>query len=223
MQFLGGKGRPVDAVLADAPARHDDDVPGQGPFLIAWLPVQAAGQQPDGAAVYQRLAEKPLVEHDGAVHRGHAGLVAAVFHSLAHALHDAAGMQQARGKLSRMEGRGETEDVGVAYQLRAHARAHGITVHAHDPGQRSAVGIKRGRTVVGLHLDAHVIIVVEGHHPRIVRKDGAAEIPLAAPLAQRGGRPHDKGSVQAVDFFRAPCAGILIMDFCGKNLVLAVF
>lgn len=102
----------------------------------------SAGDQADGAAIDQRLAEVALVEHDGAVDGGDAGLVAAVFHAFAHAFEDAAGMEQAGGQGFVMEGGREAEHVGVADEFRAEAGAHRVAVHPHDAGQRPAVGVE---------------------------------------------------------------------------------
>ena len=101
VQLFRREGRAVDAVLADTAAGHDDDVADLRFLLIALarLAVRGGlagghfgGDQADGAAIDQRLAEVALVEHDGAVDGGDAGLVAAVFHAFAHAFEDAAGM-----------------------------------------------------------------------------------------------------------------------------------
>ena len=113
VQLFRREGRAVDAVLADTAAGHDDDVADLRFLLIALarLAVRGGlagghfgGDQADGAAIDQRLAEVALVEHDGAVDGGDAGLVAAVFHAFAHAFEDAAGMEQAGGQASSWKG-----------------------------------------------------------------------------------------------------------------------
>ena len=130
VQLFRREGRAVDAVLADTAAGHDDDVADLRFLLIALarLAVRGGlagghfgGDQADGAAIDQRLAEVALVEHDGAVDGGDAGLVAAVFHAFAHAFEDAAGMEQAGGQGFVMEGGREAEHVGVADEFRAEA------------------------------------------------------------------------------------------------------
>jgi hypothetical protein len=66
VQLLGGEGRAVDAVLADAAAGHDDAVAGQGLLaLVAGLAADGGGHGADGAAEDQRLAEEAFVEDDG--------------------------------------------------------------------------------------------------------------------------------------------------------------
>ena len=47
-----------------------------------------------------------------------------------------------------------------------------VAVHAHDAGHGSAVGIERGRAVVGLGLVDEVEAVVESDHAGVVGEDG---------------------------------------------------
>ena len=142
VQLFGGKGGPVDAVLADAAASHDNDVARLGLLVPAGAAVDFCRQQPHGAAKDQGLAQKALVKDQRAVDRGNAGLVAAVLHAFAHAFQHAAGVQQARGQGLVIKGRGKAEHIRIADQFRTHARAHGVAVHAHNARKRPAVGVQ---------------------------------------------------------------------------------
>jgi hypothetical protein len=104
VQLLGGEGRAVDAVLADAPAGHDDAVAGQGLFFVAGASGDLGRHGADRAAEDQGLAQEAFVKDDGPVDRGDAGLVAAVLHALAHAFEDPARVQQARRQLASWKG-----------------------------------------------------------------------------------------------------------------------
>ena len=229
MQLFRREGRAVDAVLADTAAGHDDDVADLR-FLLIALAVRGGlagrhfgGDQADGAAIDQRLAEVALVEHDGAVDGGDAGLVAAVFHAFAHAFEDAAGMEQAGGQGFVMEGGREAEHVGVADEFRAEAGAHRVAVHPHDAGQRPAVGVEGRGAVVRFHLDAGVVFGRKGDDARVVLEHGTAEIPVAEALADLLGRVHDAGFVEAVDCFAGSGFLVGVGNLGRENLVLAVF
>ena len=223
VQFLGGEGGAVDAVLADAAAGHDDDVAHFGLLFPALAAVDVGGDHTHGAAVDQGLAQVAFIEDQGAVDGGDAGLVAAVFHAFAHAFQHAAGMQQARGQFLVIEGGGEAEHVGVADQFRAHAGAHGVTVDAHDTGEGAAVGVQGGGAVVGLHLDAGVVAVDEGDDAGVVLEHGLAVVVVAQALADGGRGVTDAGLVQVVDLFALAGLLVLVMDAGGEDLVLAVF
>ena len=185
VQLLGGEGRAVDAVRADAAAGHDDDVAGQGALLVGGLARYGDGHGAYGAAVDQRFAEVALVKDDGPVHRGDAGLVAAVLHALAHALEHPARVQQPGRQLALVKGIGKTEHVGIAEQVGSHAGTHRIAVDAHDAGQGSAVGVQGGRGVVGFHLHADVDGVGKTDHARVVLEHGQAVVAALAVAALR--------------------------------------
>ena len=145
-----------------------------------------------------------------------------MLHAFAHALENAAGMQQAGRQGFLMEGRGEAEDVRITDEFRAEARAHRVAVHAHDARQRPAVGIEGGGAVVGFHLDAGIVIFRKGDDPRVVLEHRMAEIPVAEAGADLPGGVHDAGFVEAVDGFGRAAFRIGIGDFGGENLVFAV-
>ena len=145
-----------------------------------------------------------------------------MLHAFTHALEDAARVQEARWQLAVMEGGGEAEHVGVAEQVRAHARAHGVAVHADDAGQGSAVGVQGRGAVVGLDLDADVHVFAEADHARVVLEDGQAEVVLAHAFAQLPGAALDEGLVEAVDLGRGAVLAVLVTDAGAEDLVLAV-
>ncbi len=70
MQFFGGKGGAVDAVLADAPARHHDHITDFSLFFVPLArfslscPRHFAREQAHGAAVHQGFAEEAFVKDD---------------------------------------------------------------------------------------------------------------------------------------------------------------
>ncbi|KAF5037391.1 hypothetical protein DSECCO2_565120 [anaerobic digester metagenome] len=212
----------MDAVLADAAAGHDDAVAREGPLLVARPAGHGGRHGADGAAEDQGFAQEALVEDDGAVDRRDARLVAAVLHALAYALEDAARVQQARRQLAFMEGGGEAEHVGVAQEVGAHARAHGVAVHADDAGQCSAVWVQGRGAVVGLDLDADVHVVAEADDAGVVLEHGQAEIVLAHALAKLLRAALDEGLVEAVDLGRGAVLAVLVGDAGAEDLVLAV-
>ena len=189
VQLLGGEGRPVDPVLADPAAGHDDQVAGEDLLGVGDLPVELGGHDPAGAAVDQGLSQVALVEDEAAVDRRDAALVAAVLHPLAHPFVDPPRMEDPRGQGLVVVGRRKAEDVGVEDELRPLAAAEGVAVDADDPRQGAAVGVEGRGGVVGLHLEDQVPVVVEADDPGVVGKDGEA------PVAWRPSAPGSPSSI----------------------------
>ena len=76
----------MNAVTADAPSDHVDDITRSGGLVVALSPVsQPARHDADSTAVDQRLADVPLVEDHGSVDCWDSRLVAARADSRVHA------------------------------------------------------------------------------------------------------------------------------------------
>ena len=178
-QLLAREGGAVDAVLADAAAGHHYEVAGVGLLELGGLAADLPGQDAEGAAVDERLAEVALVENLPAPGVGDAALIAAVDDALVHAVADAPGVEQPLGQVAVEEGVAEAVAPHVDLELRAAAGAEGIAVHAHDAGHGAAVGVERGGAVVGLDLVGEAPAVVEGDDAGVVVEH--AEQPGALP------------------------------------------
>ena len=89
-------------------------------------------------------------------------------------------MEHARRQIfDRRVGRRETEDVGVANRLGAHAGAHRIADHTADARVGPAVRLQGRRMVVRLDLEHDVVLIVEADHAGVVRKHADAPVPVA--------------------------------------------
>ena len=120
---------------------------------------RSTGDQADGAAEDQRIAEIALVETDGPVDGRNAHAIAVVAHAGHHAFHHLERMQHARRqRLRRRVRRSEAKDVGVADRLGAEAGAQRIADHAAQAGVGAAVGFDGRRMIVRFHLEADVDI-----------------------------------------------------------------
>ena len=75
-------------------------------------------------------------------------------------------------QLAAEEGRAEAVAPDVDEELRAAAGPEGVAVHADDAGHRTAIGVERGRAVVGFDLIGEAPLVIEGDHARVVVEDG---------------------------------------------------
>ena len=90
-----------------------------------------------------------------------------------------------------MKRRGKAKHIGIENQFCADARAERIAVDADNAGERSAVGIKRGRRIVRLHFENQIVIIVEFDDAGVIHKNGKAKIILAFGLADFGSRAFD--------------------------------
>ena len=217
-EFLRGKGRAVDAVLADAAAAHHDGVARQDFLALGRAPPDQPGNAADGSAVDQRLAEISVVETLEAAHPRDAALVAAVDHALVHAVADAARVHQALRQIAVVKRRAEAVAPRVANHLAAHARAHRVAIHADDAGDRAAVRIQRGGTVVGFDLVRNIVALVEADDARVVAKDRNQPVDVVPNFFRR---VLDIRLEQRVDPLLAAVL-VHVADAPRENLVLAV-
>ena len=221
VQFFAGKGRAVDAVLADPAAAHHDQVAGLDGLACAGHAVHRLGQSSDRAAVDQRLADVTRIEILPAVAVRDAGLVAAVDHALVDAVAQPPRMQQPFRHIRLLRKR-RTEAVApdVDQQIRPLPGAERVAVHADDAGHRAAVGIERGGAVMGFDLIDEVELVVEIDHAGVILENRHQPVDLFGDLL---GALLDKGLVAGDDLLFFTGLEVFIVDFGAENLVLAVF
>ena len=213
-----GEGRAVDAVLADASADHDRQIAGPHASLPGWLAGHLGRQHAPGSAEHQRLADEARVEQEGAGHHRDPRLIAAVDDAAMDAGQHPPRMHELGGHLPLRSVRWrETEDVGVEDRLGAAAGADDVAVHPDDAGDRSAVGIQRGRRVVRLRLEAQQRPVIEPDHPGIVAENRLQE---PGTVVQLRGRTTDIGVEQGHDTLGP--AVLAVIDDGVEDLVLAV-
>ena len=210
----------MDAVLADAAAGHHDVVAGLDELFPAVAVADLARERADRAAVDQRLADVAVVEVFPADGVRDAALVAAVDHALVDAVAEAARMQEAFGDVDRVgERRAEAVAPDVQQQIGALSGPERVAVHAHDAGHGSAVGIERGRAVVGLGLVDEVEAVVEADHAGVVGEDGDEPRHLGLKLLRA---LLDVALVERGDRDGLAVRGGVV-DVGGEDFVLAVF
>ena len=86
----------MNAVAADAPSDHVDDIAGSWSLVVALPPVsQPARHDADSTAVDQRLADVPLVEDHGSVNCWNPRFVAARAYSRVHSPEHSGRVEQA--------------------------------------------------------------------------------------------------------------------------------
>ena len=113
-QLQRGKGRAVNAVGANPPADHVDQVARLCRLRMPWTAVRKRrGHQTNRAAVHQRLADVTVVEHDGPIDRRDARFVAAHTHAGMDATQHAARVEEVGGEVTLPIGWAEAEHVGV--------------------------------------------------------------------------------------------------------------
>ena len=140
----------MDPVLADPAADHDDGVSGLGALDRGIAPVrQFARHKADGASENQRLAPITVVEEQETLRGGNAGLIAAVFDALDHAVDQPACGRQRRGRRPvavqhrGIIGVGQAKAIAVEDRSGALPEAQTIAVDPHNPGHGTAVGVER--------------------------------------------------------------------------------
>ncbi len=183
----------MDAVAAGPAADRDDPV-----ARLDLLVGHAAGQDADCAAEHQRIGQVARVDGQRAVDRGDPHAVAVVADAGDDPLRARAG-----GGARRRERRPERSSGGATQKTSVLQiglapspvpRASRITPP--KPGVGAAVGIDRRGMVVGLDLEADVVLVVKPDHAGVVAED--ADQPVAVELV---GRAKDRLLEQVVDRF----------------------
>ena len=84
----------MDTVFTDPAAGHYDEIARIGFLDMAGRIADPGGHKRSCAAVYERFAQIPVVEHYSAVHVGYTALVGAVAHTEMHAFEHASRVQQ---------------------------------------------------------------------------------------------------------------------------------
>ena len=197
----------MDPVAAGPAAEGDDLVAGVGLLLGA-----GGREDADVADVDERVADEVLVEVNAAVDRRDAHRVAVVADPRHDPVHDRQRVQAAlRQRVGVQVGRREAEHVGVGDRPRGEAGAEHVPDDAADARAGASERLDRRRSVVGLHLDADRVRVVELDDARVVDEHRHAEVPIERP-----GDVGDRGLEQVVDRAAFEAHG------AGQRLVLAV-
>ena len=218
-QLFGREGGPVDAVLSDAAAAHDRPVAHFNLFAFGGAAGDLHRNGAHRAAVDQRLAEVAFVKALEAAAVRDTRLVAAVDHAFMYAVANAARVHQTFRNLPIVKRRSETVAPDIRNERRAHAGAERVAVDSDDAGHRTAVGIERGRRVVGFHLVDEMDIFIEFHDAGVVGKDRNKPVDRFGNLVGGG---FDVGFVERVNDLLFAGFLVLVVDGSGKNLVRAV-
>ena len=145
MQLFRRKSRSVNAVLADATARHDDQIARFDFFLMCRFSLDPRGHYSGCAAVNKGLAQESFIKNNAAVNSGDAAFIPSVFHAFAYSFINPARMENTRRQFLFMKRRSKTKNIGIENQLCSEACAKWIAVDANYAGKRSTIGIKSGR------------------------------------------------------------------------------
>ena len=220
MQFFAGERRAVDTVFADSAAGHDNQVAGIDGFLKTLDIADLFRQCADSAAVNQRLAQITVFKIFPAESVRNPALVAAVNHPFVDTVAQAAGMQQAfRHIFVIAERRTEAIPPDVNQQFSPLPCTHRVAVDADNTGHRAAVGIKRGRTVMGFNLVNQVQTVIESNDPGIIVEYRYQPVNLFADLVSAF---LDERLIAGNDLFSFAGFEVFVVDLGIENLVFAV-
>ena len=131
--------------------------------------------QSDGATEDERIAGEVGVEMDGTVGSGNSHAVAVITHSGNHTPEQAARVQGSCGQiLLRRIKRSEAEDIRIQNRTSPESGAQGIADHTADPGACASIGLQGTGVVVGLHLEGHPPLVIDGDDSGVVLENGPA-------------------------------------------------
>ena len=225
VNFHRRKRRAVNAVLADAPARHDNSVARVNPLFPRIEPLILRGHDAARPAIHQRLARVAVVKNNRAVDRRNARFVAAVLNPFAHAVKNALRVQLACQQGLLVVRRAEAEDVRIEQQPRpADACAERIAVIADDAGNRPAIRVNRGGRIVRFDFPDKQRIVVNPHDARIIGENlhEPAIAPRFEALAHRVGRGFDVSFEERINRFALAGRGVFVMNHRAELLVFAM-
>ncbi len=166
LQGCGGHGRAVESIAAGASAEQDDSVARPG---ISGM--TAVGQNTRGTAEDERIGGETGVEEYGPADGGDAHVVA-VITDTTHDLPIGTCRVEAAGRhvLLSQVWRSEAEDVGVGDGLGGDGEH--VANDAPDARVCAAVGLERGRMIVGLDLEGEIVATVEGDDSSVVNEGG---------------------------------------------------
>ena len=163
-QFGGGERRAMETVAARAPAQRHAQI-----ARLRRRAVNAARRNAHAAAVDQRVGDVVRVIQNRAVDGGDAHLVAVILDARHDAARDTARVERAAGHVRvRHIERTETQHVRVGDGLRGNA--HHVADHAADARVRPTERLQRRGVVVCLHLERHLVFVVERHDAGVVHE-----------------------------------------------------
>ena len=131
----------------------------------------------DVATVNQWVAQIPIVKIDGSVHGWDSHAVAVVSNPVDDSFHHSLGVQDSWWELIGGEVRvGKAKDIGVANRASTEAGSHWVTNDSTKSRVGSTVWFDGGWVVVSFHLDAHVLIFVEGDDACVIFEDTNAPV-----------------------------------------------
>ena len=169
----------MDAVATCPTADGHDQVAGE-----CFFPAALNGNKAYRAAEDQGVGEIAFIEADRSIHGGNSHPVAVVAHAGHDALDDFQRMKHARGQgFDARLGRGETENVRIAYRLGTQAGAKRIANHAAQTRVGPAVRLNGRWMIMRLYLEANMILVVKAHDAGIIFENADAPIIAAEPAA----------------------------------------
>ncbi len=198
-QFGARERRAVNSVTA-GPATHGDDEVTR----LRLLERLVVRDQADIAAEHERVAEIPLVETDRSVDGRNPHPIAIIADALDDAPHDAARMQDSRGKILRWGiGRREAEHIRRRDRLGTQAGPHDVANHAPDSRVGTAVRLEGGRMIVRFDLEHQMECVVEVDDPGVVLEHAHAPILFAEIRADLLGRGEDRLAKHVFELPRA--------------------
>ena len=206
----------MDPVAAGTAAGDDDQIP-----LPHFRMGGVARHDPHRPAEHQRVAEVTRMEGDGACDRGDPHPVAVVADAGHDPREEPLGRDHPGWEIGRRRiGVADAEDVEVGNRLCPQAGAEDVADHPAEAGGGAAVRLDRRGMVVGLDLDADVMIAVESHDAGVVSEDAHAPVTPAerrTDLARRG-----KHRLLQEVVVTDGAVGAIVVDRAAEGLVAAV-
>ena len=164
----------MNTIPAGSAAHRNDAVTGNG---IAFD--RGPRHDTDATAVDQRVTDVPIIEPDPTVDGRNTHSIPIVADPPDHLAQNAMRMNASIGN-ARRRIRPDTEHIGRGNRFRRKPRTHDVSNAAANSRGSAAVGLDRGRVIVGLDLHADRGVFIEGHDPRVVHEHRKA--PVIKPL-----------------------------------------
>ena len=215
-QLDAREGSAMDSVAPRAATGHDDQIP------FSDLPLGGvARHDPHRSAEHQRIAEIAGMEGDGAGDRGDPHSVAVVANAGHDPREEPLGRDHPRRQVGGRRVRGcDAENVEVGDRLCAEAGAEDVADHPAEAGGGTAVRLDCRGVVVGLDLDADVVIAVEADDAGVVAEHAHAPVAPAERLTDFPRRSKHRLLEKVVVADGA--GGTLVVDRAAEGLVAAV-
>ena len=149
----------MDAISSGASPNRDDAI-----TRLRITMHKSSGHHTDDATKHKGVPHVAIIEPHPAIQRWDTHPIAVISNPGDHLLKNAARGQTARRNVGQIRGR-NTKDIRGRNWLGPQTGTNHITDAATNPCRSTAIRLNGTWVVVGLHLEAHRVLVVERHYP----------------------------------------------------------